>query len=440
MCVQLTFVPNLCIILGEIALILIGGVLHICWQSCEYFAKFFLIQSPRSHVTSVETNRATGVDGAVSLLESDIDNGNFWSSHYLFRSPGDGHCLVHSVLTCLQDLGMTIEMGDILDAIEKDTVDNAHVYLRYMATLSLDVLMWEMKAYVYQKHDNSSFGGLVPYIIANSLRININIISKLDRYSPHGVTCSDSYPVSNIFVYKQDIHYYAILYKRYTIPSTCDNSGETVPIIQIETTFLGSREAYSGMNVDSHNACESLTNESLRILFWNVNGLTQDKLHDDILGKLFKEYDIVLLSETWANEQDYFGLSGFNYLNYPRKYSHPNCKRNSGGLEIFIKTSLANGISEWCHTDDVVAWVILDKSVFGLRIICTLVVFILFQKIRHTWNIMNMIYCSTIWRKFPAIAKSCYVVITMRGQMLLPIMIDLYVEVMGIWRYWYQIV
>ena len=121
------------------------------------------------------------------------------------------------------------------------------------------------------------------------------------------------------------------------------------------------------MNVDSHNACESLTNEPLRILFWNVNGLTQDKLHDDILGKLFKEYDIILLSETWANELGYFGLSGFNYLNYPRKYSHPNCKRNSGGLGIFIKTSLANGISAWCHTDDVVAWVILDKSVFGFK-------------------------------------------------------------------------
>ena len=85
---------------------------------------------------------------------------------------------------------MTIEMGDILDAIEKDTIDNAHVYIRYMATLSLDVLMWEMKAYVYRKHYNSSFGDLVPYVIANSLRINIIIISKLDRYSLHGITAT----------------------------------------------------------------------------------------------------------------------------------------------------------------------------------------------------------------------------------------------------------
>ena len=50
-----------------------------------------------------------------------------------------------------------------------------------------------------------------------------------------------------------------------------------------------------------------------------------------------------------------------------------------------------------------------------LRIICILVVFILFQKIRHTWNIMNMMYCSTIWQKFPAMVKFCYVVIIIQG-------------------------
>ena len=54
----------------------------------------------------------------------------------------------------------------------------------------------------------------------------------------------------------------------------------------------------------------------------------------------YLDYDIVLLSETWANELDYFGLSGFNYLNYPRKYSHPNCKRNSVDLEYLSKHRL----------------------------------------------------------------------------------------------------
>ena len=46
---------------------------------------------------------------------------------------------------------MTIEMGDIPDTIEKDAMDNAHVYIRYMDTVSLDVLMWEMKAYTLRQ-------------------------------------------------------------------------------------------------------------------------------------------------------------------------------------------------------------------------------------------------------------------------------------------------
>ena len=54
-------------------------------------------------------------------------------------------------------------------------------------------------------------------------------------------------------------------------------------------------------------------------MFWNIQGLSQDKLSDVILGNMLKEYDIILLSETWASDQDEFVLDGFDYHNYPRK-------------------------------------------------------------------------------------------------------------------------
>ena len=69
------------------------------------------------------------------------------------------------------------------------------------------------------------------------------------------------------FMYKQDMHYDAILCKWYTIPLSCDSSDETVLVVQIKMRFIGSPDAYSGMNMDFHNTCESLINESLRILF-----------------------------------------------------------------------------------------------------------------------------------------------------------------------------
>ena len=131
---------------------------------------------------------------------------------------GNGH--VHALNTPTKNRANWMRASYLFSRLKK----NGHYFCR--------------RVYVYKKHCNSSFGDLVPYIIANSLQINIIIISKSDRYSLHGITCSDSYPVSNIFVYNQDMHYDAILYKRYTIPSTCDDSGETVAVIHINTNFL----------------------------------------------------------------------------------------------------------------------------------------------------------------------------------------------------------
>ena len=102
-------------------------------------------------------------------------------------------------------------------------------------------------------------------------------------------------------------------------------------------------------------------------LAFSIYGLLPLSSYHDILGILFKTYDIILLAETWSNGQDYFALNVFHYFDYPRKYSHPNCKRNSGGLGIFARVSIKNGLRPWCHTDDVIAWFILDKSVFGLE-------------------------------------------------------------------------
>ena len=50
------------------------------------------------------------------------------------------------------------------------------------------------------------------------------------------------------------------------------------------------------------------------------------------LGKLLKNYDIILPCEIWGSENDDFILEGFDYFNYPRRYCHPKCKRDWGGV------------------------------------------------------------------------------------------------------------
>ena len=107
--------------------------------------------------------------------------------------------------------------------------------------------------------------------------------------------------------------------------------------------------------------------ENISILAWNINGLSQDKSNDAILGLLLKRHDIISLNETWAANNNEYQLEGFTYYNYPSKSKHLKSKRESGGLGIFIRHDIHKGVSLWSHTDNIVAWIILKKTFFGFR-------------------------------------------------------------------------
>jgi hypothetical protein len=59
-------------------------------------------------------------------------------------------------------------------------------------------------------------------------------------------------------------------------------------------------------------------------------------------------------------------INGYNYFNFYRKYQHKNSKRCSGGIIIFIKECLHNGISI-VNIHDTIIWLKFDKNVFGLE-------------------------------------------------------------------------
>ena len=100
---------------------------------------------------------------------------------------------------------------------------------------------------------------------------------------------------------------------------------------------------------------------------WNIHGLTESKLRDDILGKFLKTHDIILLTETWTKETDDFFLDGYIFYNYPRKFKHHNAIRKSGGLGIFLRKSITDGIVIGKCSEEIVAWIMLKKQYFGLN-------------------------------------------------------------------------
>ena len=91
------------------------------------------------------------------------------------------------------------------------------------------------------------------------------------------------------------------------------------------------------------------------------------KISYNTLGVFLKEFDIILLTETWACTDSEIGLEGFSFYNFPRKYKHHNAKRDSGGIGIFVRDTIKKGVVIGKHHEDLFAWVKLKSEYFGME-------------------------------------------------------------------------
>ena len=118
------------------------------------------------------------------------------------------------------------------------------------------------------------------------------------------------------------------------------------------------------VNIPNDN---NISHVGVKTCTWNINGLTNEKLHDGVLGKFLKHFDIIMLSETWTHESDNFTMSGYQYHNTSSKEKHGYAKRNSGGLKIYIRNNIANGVEvSKIVNNDFMMWIKLKKDFFNL--------------------------------------------------------------------------
>ena len=216
-----------------------------------------------------------------------------------------------------------------------------------------------MHGYIDHKRYNTPFGDIVPHIVANALEVYIIIMYKNNTnfscnvVTPTHILCPEL--CKCIFVLKSGLHYDAV------IPIQCNLShmfgfesleNDSVPRIEIASgneSVQGpgnvSRISKDHVSVISHSCTVIIGNKdinkipigfpwdnlenketnryeltSLKIVTWNLNSVSQDKLNDNIRGKLFKTYDIIMLSKTWSSDQDDFALDGYFYYKYPHYY------------------------------------------------------------------------------------------------------------------------
>ena len=86
---------------------------------------------------------------------------------------------------------------------------------------------------------------------------------------------------------------------------------------------------------------DNLSNSHVKLISVNRCGLSNWKLSNEILGACFKLYDIILLQETCTSSGDVISLNVHEYYNFSRKYKQHLAVKNSVGLGVFIKSTLA---------------------------------------------------------------------------------------------------
>ena len=77
----------------------------------------------------------------------------------------------------------------------------------------------------------------------------------------------------------------------------------------------------------------------IRIMSWNIQCLNDDVLLDSYFKQLVHSNDIIILTETWL--QDQIQVFTDNYYNYHHiRHMHASARRPSGGISILISHKL----------------------------------------------------------------------------------------------------
>lgn len=108
---------------------------------------------------------------------------------------------------------------------------------------------------------------------------------------------------------------------------------------------------------------------SLKLMSWNIQGLTNNVISDDYFITCIESNDIIVLTETWLSDQ--IEIAPEKYYNFHNiRPMHARARRPSGGISVLIKHDLRRskskmGISVIKETDCLV-WLKIHSSTFGL--------------------------------------------------------------------------
>ena len=83
-----------------------------------------------------------------------------------------------------------------------------------------------------------------------------------------------------------------------------------------------------------------------------------------ILLKSFQNLIYVFLYETWTNSENDISLNRYVSYNFYRKIQNRKARRSSGGIALYYKESLKDGIQVIKNRYDTIIWLKIDRTFF----------------------------------------------------------------------------
>ena len=123
----------------------------------------------------------------------------FWKVFEIHKSPGDGHCVLHSIKSSLfSQTSTNVTISDLIEGIINEVSNNSYDYIDFSE--SLHDLYNEIDAYVNDRIYDTSSGDRVPQIVANAINVDKTIVTETrdEYYATERVPCTRTASESEI--------------------------------------------------------------------------------------------------------------------------------------------------------------------------------------------------------------------------------------------------
>lgn len=102
----------------------------------------------------------------------------------------------------------------------------------------------------------------------------------------------------------------------------------------------------------------------------NIQGISTkrtNKLLSPEIKDIFNNHDIVLFTETWANQFSDLTVEHFEHFNLNRSENKASSKRSSGGIIIYVRNEFVSSDTVIFHSEDDIICIKINGFKLGLH-------------------------------------------------------------------------